>query len=39
MQINLSELFVSDGKEKTYQVPLEMDAFAHNGAKYPVLEK
>lgn len=39
MQINLSELFVSDGKEKTYQVPLEMDTFAQNGGAYPILEK
>lgn len=39
MQINLSELFVSDGKEKTYQIPFEMEIFACEGKEYPVREK
>ena len=39
MQINLSELFISDGKEKTYEVPLEMDTFTCGAEVYPVKEK
>ena len=29
MQINLSELFSSDGKEKTYTQDIEMPSFRH----------
>lgn len=39
MQINLSELLVSDGKEKTYEVPFEMDSFVCGVKRYPVREK
>lgn len=36
MQIDLSELFTSEGKEKRYQVPLEMNAFSCGSGMYPI---
>lgn len=39
MQLNLSELFTSIGKEKEYCVPLEMTKVRIFGNLYPVLEK
>lgn len=39
MQLNLSELFTSIGKEKEYTVPLEMTKVRLHGCQYPVTEK
>ena len=37
MLINLSEVFTQEGKEKTWEVPLEMEAFRGPNGKYPVV--
>lgn len=36
MQINMSELFPSEGLSKTYQVPLELQEIRWNHSRYPV---
>jgi len=36
MLINLSEVFTQEGKEKTWEVPLEMKAFSGVDGEYPV---
>ncbi|MBQ6855913.1 MAG: DUF177 domain-containing protein [Lachnospiraceae bacterium] len=37
MLINLSEVFTLEGKEKTYEVPLELDAYRGEGGEFPVV--
>lgn len=37
MLINLSEVFTLEGKEKTWEVPLEMESFEGVDGKYPVV--
>lgn len=39
MLINLSELFIVEGKSKTYTVPLESDRFEEAGGIYTIVEK
>ena len=37
MLINLSEVFTLEGKEKTWEVPLELESFEGLDGKYPVV--
>ena len=39
MQINLSELFVCEGKVMQYEIPIEMDEFVTASGRYPLTEK
>ncbi len=39
MQVNLSELFSQDGKEKDYTVEIEMDAYRVADGAYPFVSK
>ena len=39
MQINLLELLTNEGKEKKYQVSLEMDSFKMSGNSYKIIKK
>ena len=39
MQINLSELFSYEGKEKTYTQDIEMDEFQAPNGVYEIVEK
>ena len=39
MQINLSELFSSDGKEKTYTQNIEMPRFQAPDGEFEIVEK
>ena len=38
MQINLSELFTTEGMQKQYQIPIEMNVFQSPAGNYPITE-
>ncbi len=39
MLVNLTDVFTSEGRTKTLEVPIEMENFESYGVKYPILEK
>ncbi len=39
MLVNLTDVFTSEGKTKTMEVPIEMDTFKSYGVVYSILEK
>ena len=39
MLVNLTDVFTSEGKTKTLEVPIEMETFKSYGVEYPILEK
>lgn len=39
MLVNLTDVFTSEGKEKTLEVSIEMDTFKSYGVEYSILEK
>lgn len=39
MLVNLTDVFTSEGKTKTMEVPIEMETFKSYGVEYPIMEK
>ena len=39
MQINLSELFTTEGMQKQYQIPIEMESFHGSTGDYPIVKR